>query len=512
MVDFLEDIYKYANTIFKVKLTIQQIHYGYGPNISILWDEITPDLIDFLKRISEIDYEFGNNLYSTLIKITSYTKSTSPDYVLFADELAELIHDLYKGISLFGQIDVSNDKYSYSSSKIGFLSLTDIATKNRINSNIDPMWEAYECAQKIYNPAILSYHFIDLDLGYLPYQISVLSNMSIDIYIYALSQDTINTAIDFGVLSWIPTNKLHIIVNEDPAILLSHIANLNDQQTNGIYFHSSAIKSFPPEYTSLINSCYTEHFNYYFPEALKNTNAYRNLHNISNWISDFVPAHSSNTWAILAGGPSLDSQVSYIIEHRNEVTLLCVSTVLKKVLELGLQPDCVVTFDPKNRTYDHFKDLPSAHTPLLLGLNGNWQYSEYYEGPKYLIPCTSSPEVNTLIKYKNLEAWIPGSTVSTLAIKIALYFNAKKIRLFGYDLSYPNNKSHASGTMDYKEVTVTDMIEIPAANGGSVYTTATFQYYLSEITSLIKQNKSVSFINHSDSGAYIDGTLWYRNE
>lgn len=512
MVDFLEDIYRHSKTIFNIKLAIQQAHYGYNANIQDIWDDISPNLIDLLEITHNKDSKLANSLSSELSKAVAYTTNGTDDYISFADTLENLIPDFYKAISLFGQIDESSDKYIYKSSKIGFLSLTDIKEQKRLNSSIDPMWEAYEHAQKIYNPTMMSYHFIEIDLGYLPYQIFILSNCSIDIYIYSLSQDSIDNAIDFGVLSWIPESKLHIIVNNDPIELLSTLVSARDSNEDGYYFHPLAASLFPGNFSVLIRNSYIEHMNHYYFEALKISNAYRNMKNVPKWLNSFTPKHLCSEWAILAGGPSLDSQVDYIKEHRNQFTLLCVSTILNKILNLGIEPDCVITFDSQNRTYNHFKDLPFSTVPLLLGINGNWQFGEYYSGPKYLVPCLSSPEITNILKSSNLEIFDPGSTVSTLALKIAIYFKAQQIRLFGFDLSYPNHKSHALGTVDFKEVSYEGMHLIPSVSGENVYTTPTFHYYLDEISELIKNTPNVTFINHSDIGADIPGTLWYRNE
>ena len=507
MEDFLQDIYKYSNMIFNVKQVIMYSHYGYDSCIYQEWDALTPVIVEFCQLTTKREPNLGSYIYTKVEEAVNVAKLFPSNYSEFADILEDLLPYMYKAITYWGKIDVSDEDYQLLSSKSGFLSLIDVNTNYRYTSVIDPMEEAFDHARRLYDSRYIEFHFLGVELGYLPYQIFMLSNQSIDIHIYHSSQKAIDYALSFGVLSWIPGNKLHIHVIPDYYELLRAFSNTrNTENQIGNYVYPDIIHSSPAEYTDILRQAYVSNMNYYRLLDWKNANSYRNLYNQNKWITEFQPIKSTNSWAVIAGGPSLDDQLVYLNEHQCDMNIICATTVLEKLLSNEITPDCVISNDPQNRTFGHFKNTINANVPLLLGINSNWQFGEYYTGPVYLIPTPSIPEVEAII-YSHAQSIIdPGRNITTLATKIALYFNATTINLFGVDLSYPNGQSHASGTMDHQTISTDGMIPVPSVNGQTVYTTPLFMLYIDELTELIKQHPHVAFVNYSTNGALIKGS------
>jgi len=512
MENFLKDIYKYANLIFNIKEIILKSHCGYDSNIHEHWSQITPTIIEFCQLIANYNPELCNHIYSEIENATKSTSMFPSSYSQFADSLEELLPSLYTAISYLGQIDVSDDDYHIKSSKSGFLSLIDARNNYRYTSTIDPMSEAFEHAHKIYDPFLIEFHFLGVELGYLPYQVYMLSNQSIDIHIYHTSHKAINFALQFGILSWIPEGKLHIHINADEYELLSDFtSSSSDEQQTGNYIYPDMVHHSSSEYKSIISGAYISNMNYSTLLDMKNSNSYRNMHNQTNWLSNFVPSKETNNWSVIAGGPSLDEQIDYLRKHQNNMNIICATTVLKKMLSNGIKPDCVVSNDPKNRTFGHFDGLTDFTTPLLMAINSNWQFGECYPGPVYLVLTHTNPHIEAVTKSNNQTLFNPGRNITTFAVKLALFFGAKSINLFGVDFSYPNGLSHASGTMDCKTVSTKGMLEIPGVNGQVVYTTQQFMLYISELTEVITQNPQTIFTNYSSSGAFIEGTKWFHH-
>ena len=92
-----------------------------------------------------------------------------------------------------------------------------------------------------------------------------------------------------------------------------------------------------------------------------------------------------------------------------------------------------------------------------------------------------------------------------MCIDVAAFLGAKEIELIGVDLSYPNNQTHASGTMDNKEISHDGMVKIKSNNGGEVYTTDLFKSYIFSIQEQIKSYSRIKFYNLSKDGAAISG-------
>ena len=511
MEDFLQEIYKYANMIFNIKQILLYSHYGYDSCIHQEWDALTPTIVEFCQSTADNDPDLGNFIYSKVGEAVNVAKLFPSNYSEFADILEDLLPYMYKAITYLGKIDVSDEDYQLLSSKSGFLSLIDVNTNYRYTSIIDPMEEAFDHARRLYDSRFIEFRFLGTELGYLPYQIFTLSNQSIDIHIYHSTQKAIDYALSFGVLSWIPDSKLHIHVISDYYELLHAFSDtVNEEHQVGNYIYPDIIHSSPAECTDILRKAYISNMNYYRLLDWKNANSYRNLYNQNKWITEFQPLKNTTNWAVIAGGPSLDEQLNYLKEHQCDMNIICATTVLEKLLSNGITPDCTISNDPQNRTFGHFKNITNSNVPLLLGLNSNWQFGEYYKGPVYLIPTLSSPDVEVIIRSHKQNLIDPGQNITTLATKIALYYNATTINLFGVDLSYPNGQSHASGTMDHQTVSTEGMIPIPSVNGQTVYTTPQFILYINELTELIKQNPHVDFVNFSTSGALFEGTRSFQ--
>lgn len=514
MLDFIEELYTNSNTIFKVQRAIQYFRSGYDFNISLFWDDIANDIPLFCSYASSINNGSGERLLAQFQAACALSTTPPYNYIQLADALDELIPEMYNAISGAASVDVSEDVYTFKSSRSGFLSLHRNDLNYRYHSLINPMWDAYEHAKRIYQPQYMSFHFLGCDLGYLPYQVYMLSDQSIDIYIYSLSQTAIDYAYDFGVLNWISPDKLHIIVDEAPKELLAsfiHDRHIYFGKDKGYHIDKIILSTFSKLGYQHISDFNIQNESYSILSPLEIINSYRNMHNIPAWITSLNPVCTNSTCCIIAGGPSLDEQLPYIKDHSNDMSIICVSTVLSKLLNNGIHPDYVVATDPKKRTYNHFKELSDSSTTLVVSSTASWLFGEYYRGKKYLVPSDSIIALNEHFMANNIIPWNIGSTVSILAINLAIYLNAKTIKLFGLDLAFPNGVSHAKGTMDYKEYDTTKLISIKSVNNSQVYTNKQFMIYLQQIEDLISKYPDISFINYSDNGAMISGTQWFKN-
>ena len=512
MVDFLEEVYSLADTIFDIKKIIKYAYSGYDIDIIRYWDSVSNKIVKTCQYLNNLDSNLANKIMFAIEHACKHTTSTPGNYNLFADELTNTLPLLYEASTLLGEIDSTDNDFQFKSSKSGFLSLKNTRTNKQYNSLIDPMYEAYEHACRIYSPSFISFKIMGCDLGYLPYQLFELSDRSMNLYIYHTSKEAIQYAYDFGVLSWIPENKLHIIINSNIQSLFASYIDAEEISFGGaIGYHldKDFIESAPDalqtgmKHFNILNETRT------ILEKNKLINSYRNIYNVTDLICNFNPM-ANDTWAVVAGGPSLDNQLEYLLSNQNNINIICVSTVLKKLLQLGISPCAVIVSDPQARTSKHFEDLPSSTTPLLISNLASWQIAEKYSGPKYLIPCMTDTNINNFFNSQGLEPYNAGSTISVLAIEIAASYNPQKILLFGLDLSYPGGKSHASGTMDYHDTANKNTIYIKNVKGEDVKTVEQFKIYLSQVEATIFSHPNIEFINHTDSGANIRGTKWYK--
>ncbi|MFK7893874.1 MAG: 6-hydroxymethylpterin diphosphokinase MptE-like protein [Granulosicoccus sp.] len=149
---------------------------------------------------------------------------------------------------------------------------------------------------------------------------------------------------------------------------------------------------------------------------------------------------------VLGGGPSLDEHMEWLQKNRHSLFLIAVSRLCKKLSDLELKPDVVVSVDPMENMYEVSKhgvlwnDVPlinSYHlSPHLLQ---QWQGPHYYIGRQLPWHEFSGKEHDGVTS--------TGPTVSHTAVIVASYLGFSTILMAGVDLCYSAiGGTHVKGT------------------------------------------------------------------
>lgn len=173
---------------------------------------------------------------------------------------------------------------------------------------------------------------------------------------------------------------------------------------------------------------------------------------IENLVDNHTPAiHLKDTFrgqtaVLLGGGPSLDDMVPWIKANRDNLIVIAVSRIARRLLIDDLQPDIVVSIDPHPVSFDVSKEMlrfdparvlliHSFHiTPLLLA---QWPGQAAYLGPRF--PWTTKRNTD------NLGA--AGPNVTNTALGLAIDMGFQRIILGGVDLCYTKSgETYASGS------------------------------------------------------------------
>lgn len=156
-------------------------------------------------------------------------------------------------------------------------------------------------------------------------------------------------------------------------------------------------------------------------------------------------AFSGKTVAILAGGPSLDQALPWVIQHRQQCVVFAVSRISRQLLAAGIEPDFVFSVDPTDLSFDISKEMLnfsektifvcSYHTvPTLVS---QWAGIMLYLGARF--PWQSDLNSNNLSS--------AGPTVTNTALNMAYEFGFSQIILCGVDLCFTREGfTHARGS------------------------------------------------------------------
>jgi len=154
---------------------------------------------------------------------------------------------------------------------------------------------------------------------------------------------------------------------------------------------------------------------------------------------------AGKTAILLAGGPSLDNILPWVRENRNDLVVLAVSRIARRLRQVGIIPDVFFSVDPHAISFDVSKEMLDfwdksifinsyhVHPPLL----SQWQGRSLYVGKRF--PWEDGGEDEFLFG--------SGPTVTNTAFAVAVEMGFSQIVLAGVDLCFSQQgRSHAKGS------------------------------------------------------------------
>lgn len=149
------------------------------------------------------------------------------------------------------------------------------------------------------------------------------------------------------------------------------------------------------------------------------------------------------TAIVLAGGPSLDLHIDWVIENRQKLFVIAVSRLSNKLQTLDIKPDIVVTIDPYFYSYDVSKHgLLWSDVPLIAGYHTAPQLLQEWRGPKFFLG-TRLPWTPEHSELAMSTIQCGGPTVGHTAVIVASQLGFSQILMTGVDLCYSAVNTHS---------------------------------------------------------------------
>lgn len=509
---FLEEIYREAELIYKLKLAAEYARIHDELHMGEICSEIFQPLCEVCKAYLLQDKAKGIRLWNEIQTFSGIDN----DMIMRGDVIEKgILPLLTEKMEQQGGICVENEEgdYLFESSASGFLSLKDVKHNKYIHSTVDPMWEARKLAEYIFTPEKKEYAIWGLGLGYLVYQLYVISAGTVRIHVFEADARMAEYAGSYGVLDWIPKDRLELVLTKASAAFLKSAT----KKDMGYYVFLPELYGETAEIRRRLEDVYMQ---FATPKKLQQdselnywNNKRNGCHPVSELISFFKNGDTNGgrragtekssgkpEFVVVAAGPSLDDNLEFLKENQGKKTMIAVGTVFRKLLENGIVPDMVAVLDPQERTYKQIEGLEEQNVPMLIGATACWRFAANYPGDKYLVPLPGVHE-----ERESGEAWEIGGTVTHLAIEAAVRFGAGSIYLVGVDLAYPGGVSHAEGTMDRTVKSMEDMLPVEGVGGTVVYADSMFIAYREWIESRIALTPEITYYNMSGIGAKIKG-------
>ncbi|MFG7353204.1 6-hydroxymethylpterin diphosphokinase MptE-like protein [Shewanella oncorhynchi] len=212
------------------------------------------------------------------------------------------------------------------------------------------------------------------------------------------------------------------------------------------------------------------------------------------------------TCLVVAGGPSLDEHIDWIIKNSDNLFIIAVSRIAGKLAKHSISVDIITCVDPQEFSFDVSREIFALSENTLLvnsyhvspKVLSQWQGQSIYLGQRY--PWSGKKDHDNIITV--------GPTVTNSSIRLAVEMGFKKILLSGVDYCYSRSGyTHANGTVE------ANLGPNLGHNNKWVETYAGYQaetpiqlvHAMESLASEAKKYPNVDFINLSKNAAKIEG-------
>ncbi len=219
---------------------------------------------------------------------------------------------------------------------------------------------------------------------------------------------------------------------------------------------------------------------------------------------------------LIAGGPSLDKNISKLKQFKGRAVLFAVDSVVPMLLDNGIIPDFISSIDPQHVTLKKYSgaDLGQKDISLICSAWVTPRVPFHLPVERVIWTFGGRPIeqwINTMVG--GHKTYIGAGSVAHLNMHVALDMGCDPIILVGQDLAYSDEKDHASNVVirdnSHMETVLkskSDWAWIKGYYGDDVKTSRSFLNNKTVFEEIIASNKPYQFINATEGGAHIEGT------
>jgi len=225
----------------------------------------------------------------------------------------------------------------------------------------------------------------------------------------------------------------------------------------------------------------------------------------------YSPEKKKNA-AIVSSGPSLNETIYWLKQIKQEVDIYCVGSALKILMKHDIVPKAVVISDPKKSIYGQIAG--SKYNGVLLYLStASHNAVLAHTGERFLLCQNGYIPAEKIARENNLQMFDTGGSVATLAFSLVESLHYECLVLFGQDLGFKGNRTHANESTSGRNVIEKSYFKTVVSNSNlDIFSTPNLLSYLRWFQKKIKYS-DLKVYNTALNGAKIDGaTLITENE
>lgn len=214
---------------------------------------------------------------------------------------------------------------------------------------------------------------------------------------------------------------------------------------------------------------------------------------------------------IVSAGPSLSKNIDYLKKGGKRLVLSGGRT-LRTLIEKDIVPNCVASVDFSEEAFKLVEGyLNKFDVPLVVSDKTNAKILEEHNGNKFFFSANNF--LNTIWK-KEIKDLFGGGSIAHALTLFALYMGCDPIVFIGQDLAYTGDREHdVLAESTWEKIAIEDLyrddsdLYVEDINGNPVRTSVQLNDYRFSLEKIIKENPNTTFINATEGGANIRGTI-----
>lgn len=208
--------------------------------------------------------------------------------------------------------------------------------------------------------------------------------------------------------------------------------------------------------------------------------------------------------ALVSSGPSLNNTIHWLKEHKGDFDIYCVGSSLRILLKEKIIPKAVFMSDAQDTM---LQQIPEDFQGELIFLStANYKAVKKHSGSKQIIFQKGYELAESLALKEKQPLFETGGSVATVAFSYIDYLEYEQLYLFGQDLGYSDENTHAKDSTSGRTVVSSiNQIEVEANDGTLIYSTPNLLAYKRWFDQAFQQT-GMRIINTAKKGVKLEST------
>ncbi|MET4560689.1 hypothetical protein ABIA69_001833 [Lysinibacillus parviboronicapiens] len=238
--------------------------------------------------------------------------------------------------------------------------------------------------------------------------------------------------------------------------------------------------------------------------GIMHENFHANLTNSHFFLQKFEGITQTEKAVLVSAGPSLNQSAQSLKKINGFCFVLAVGSALKTLLKEGIVPDAVIITDPTDLVQEQLEH--TEYKGLLFYMaTANHGMTKIHKGKKAILFQDGYPSSEEFAATNAVPLLETGGSVATTGLSLLEFMGFKTVYLFGQDLGFKSNKTHANLSTSSSTFETDIKFQTVLSNSGDYINTYSNFNIFRRWFEQKAANSSMQIFNTAWDGAKIEG-------